>query len=677
MHEAARTAGTRGNTSGLWWPWRALHLVALWTVSLVEPVVGAIGDTPEYFTARDLGRTEALLLYGVMVFALPAAMLLAEGLIGRLLGARAQRLTHLVMIGGLAGLIGLRAAKSAELSTPLPDGWLFVVLAGALAGVAFAVVYARFGVARTFVSALGFAPLILLPAYLDDVPGSPPAPELQASNDTPVLVVVFDEFPTTMLVDGKRRLDTESFPNFGRLAADSTWYRNATTVWDVSESAVAAVLTGQAANPGPPDPSTFPENLLSVRRERKSEAIEPWTGLCYDAVCQDLTPRRGNDADTLHELVKLGAITVWPRNFPLREPALEDLGPERLDSAQHAQRLISSLDAQGGIVRFAHLILPHRPWLYQPSGARYASNWIDADHKLSDPYLGAMNPPWPELTKVGEMRHIVQAQFADTIVGRIIDRLKELDVYDETMLVVVADHGARYTAGEPIRALTTADFASIAGMPLFVKYPGQTEGEVSDRLARTSDIAPTVVDVIGAGELPSSGESLLRPAATPKELSITTGHLYCEEDSAGEPNCMQTATALSEQFLAQARRAARRKARMFGGPGLPGLYGSPRLLGRPAHTLRRCESRRLQPDEFELLQPPSKVVPPALVFGTVEGPAPEAIAISVAGEVVATAEPYQPEDGAFEFMALLPEAAAEELNGSLPKIHLISAAADC
>ncbi len=674
MDPAARTADTRS----LGWQWRALHLVALWTVSLVEPVVGSIGDTPEFFTARDLGLGEALFLYAAMVFALPAAMLLAEGLVGRLVGDRAQRLTHLVMIGGLAGLIGLRAAKSAELSTPLPDGWVFVVLAGALAGVAFAVVYARFGIARTFTSALAFAPLILLPAYLDHVPGSPPAPELEASNDTPVLVVVFDEFPTTMLVDGKRRLDTESFPNFGRLAADSTWYRNATTVWDASASSVAAVLTGQAANPAPPDPSAFPENLLSVKRELPSVAVEPWTGLCYDPVCEDITPGgRSTIPQTLREVGKLGAITVWPRGFPLREPVLADLPrPDILKPDQHAQALLGSLDAQGGVVRFAHLILPHRPWLRQPSGARYASNWIDADHERRVPFTGPINPPWPELTKVGQMRHIVQAQFADTIVGSIIDRLKELGVYDETMLVIVADHGVRYTADEPLRAFTTTDFASIAGVPLFVKYPGPPSGTVSDRLARTTDIAPTVVDVIGAGELPLSGESLLRPGATPKELSITTEHLYCEGDRA-EPNCGQTATASSKEFLAQARWAARRKERRFGGAGLPRLYGSPQLLGRPAHTLRRCESRRLQPNEFELLQPPSDDVPPALVFGSVEGPAPEAIAISVGGDVVATADPYQPEGGAFEFMALLPEPAAEELDGGAPGVHLISAAADC
>ncbi len=676
MDAAPRTAGGRF----LGWPWRAVHLVALWTVSLVEPVVGSIGDTPEFFTARDHGFAEALFLYVAMVFVPPVAMLLAEGLIGRLFGDRAQRLTHLAIIGGLAGLIGLRAAKSAELSTPLPDGWVFVVLAGALVAVVFAVVYARFGIVRTFTSALGFAPFILLPAYLDDVPGSPPAPQLEASNDTPVLVVVFDEFPTTTLVDGKRRLDTESFPNFGRLAADSTWYRNATAVWDTSAFAVGAVLTGQGASAEPPDPSAFPENLLSVKTDRPSVAVEPWTGFCYDPVCEDVTPgERSTTAQTLRELGKLGAITVWPRGFPLREPVIADLPrPNILQPDQHAQALLSSLDAQGGVVRFAHLILPHSPWLRQPSGARYASNWIDADHQRNVPFTGHINPPWPELTKVGQMRHIVQAQFADTIVGLLIDRLKELGVYDETMLVIVADHGARYTAGEPQRVPTTTDFASIAGVPLFVKYPGKPAGEVSDRLVRTSDVAPTVADVVGAGELPSSGESLQGPGAAPKELSITAG-LLCQQGSA-EPGCRgfgRTVTVSSKEFVAQARQLARLKERRFGGAGLPGLYGSPQLLGRPAKTLRRCESGRLQPGEFKLLKPPSQDVAPALVFGSVEGPAPEAIAISVGGEVVATTDPYQPGGGVFEFMALLPEPAAEELDGGTPSVHVITATADC
>jgi hypothetical protein len=56
------------------------------------------------------------------------------------------------------------------------------------------------------------------------------------------VLIVFDEFPSTDLMGKDRRLDRRRFPNFARLAADATWYRNATTVYDTTFSAVPAIL---------------------------------------------------------------------------------------------------------------------------------------------------------------------------------------------------------------------------------------------------------------------------------------------------------------------------------------------------------------------------------------------------------------------------------------------------
>ena len=41
------------------------------------------------------------------------------------------------------------------------------------------------------------------------------------------------------------------------------------------------------------------------------------------------------------------------------------------------------------------------------------------------------------------------AVFVDDLTGRMLDRLEQLGMLDEVMIVVVSDHGENFEAGEP------------------------------------------------------------------------------------------------------------------------------------------------------------------------------------------------------------------------------------
>jgi len=43
----------------------------------------------------------------------------------------------------------------------------------------------------------------------------------------------------------KGHIDSVRYPNFAALAASSTWYRNATTMYDITDWSVPAILSGQ------------------------------------------------------------------------------------------------------------------------------------------------------------------------------------------------------------------------------------------------------------------------------------------------------------------------------------------------------------------------------------------------------------------------------------------------
>ena len=69
---------------------------------------------------------------------------------------------------------------------------------------------------------------------------------------------------------------------------------------------------------------------------------------------------------------------------------------------------------------------------------------------------------------------------------------------DEALLVVIADHGYAFEMGVHRPAhRDRANVDEVAPVPLFVKAPGQSEGEVDESLVRNIDIVPTIADLLG------------------------------------------------------------------------------------------------------------------------------------------------------------------------------------
>src|SRR5829696_890382 len=74
-------------------------------------------------------------------------------------------------------------------------------------------------------------------------------PASSAQRHPPVVVVVFDEFPTDDLLGPGGQIDAERFPNFAELASMSTWFPNGHTVYDSTFKAVPSILDGRLPKP--------------------------------------------------------------------------------------------------------------------------------------------------------------------------------------------------------------------------------------------------------------------------------------------------------------------------------------------------------------------------------------------------------------------------------------------
>lgn len=109
-------------------------------------------------------------------------------------------------------------------------------------------------------------------------------------------------------------------------------------------------------------------------------------------------------------------------------------------------------------------------------------------------------------------------RYADDQVGRALETLKRLGVYDETLIVVNADHGENmmeHNAHFEHREC----YDTTIRVPLIVKLPralqsSANRGAVVEALVGHVDLTPTILDLVGAREIPPSDGVSLKPILT-------------------------------------------------------------------------------------------------------------------------------------------------------------------
>ena len=116
------------------------------------------------------------------------------------------------------------------------------------------------------------------------------------------------------------------------------------------------------------------------------------------------------------------------------------------------------------------------------------------------------------------------SSFTDDNVGAVLRRLKELGLYDNTLIVFLGDHG--YHNGEQGLWCKSTNFEPACNAPLIIKPPFSRKGRRVDSPVSFVDIVPTLCKACGV-DVPEGacGEDLLGPSHSPWVFSqITHSH---------------------------------------------------------------------------------------------------------------------------------------------------------
>lgn len=145
-------------------------------------------------------------------------------------------------------------------------------------------------------------------------------------------------------------------------------------------------------------------------------------------------------------------------------------------------------------------------------------NWIDSDvfalHKQHvGPHcaneLNMFNdqsfPQWPRflgsLESLEDVKKLIDGYdcgvaYADQLAGQIFDKLKELGIYEDTAIIITADHGENLGELGIYSEHATAD-QPCCHIPLVLKWPGGKKGHVDNGLHYNLDLVPTMADLFG------------------------------------------------------------------------------------------------------------------------------------------------------------------------------------
>jgi len=624
---------------------RAVHLVVLWAYGVSQPVFSLIEGNPEFLAVRGLTRT-GVIVFGLSLVLVPPLIAVAlEWLVARV-SRVVGNVLHVVFLLLFLIPVGLQVAKLVEPRTP--DTALLIVWATCVGG---ATAYVMFRLVRLFVSFALVLPVIGLITFVATVPVATEEAEaapVHAMSDPPIVLLVLDELPASSLMTREAEIDEVRYPNFARIARDGTWYRNATAVHDFSTSAVPSILTGELSREVElPTYSDHPRNLFTLLGATYELRVhESWTRLCPLALCPRGLGAQLRQADDLYEDVGVAFLhKVLPRSMIASVPPTftgydEEPFDEFVDELPEAHR---------ATLHFVHLLLPHAPWHLLPSGHAYG--FSDSSEGLEYPSGVWNRDTW--LVEQAYQRHLLQVGYADSLLGRVLRSLEENGLYDQALVIVVADHGASFRPGVPRRSVTRENLADIAGVPLIIKYPQQHRGGADTRPARTIDVLPTIADVLGL-RLPWQvrGRSLLE-SGTPREVVV-----HGKDDVVRAP---------VSELVREQRVAVRRKSALFG-EGADSLYRigeHTELLGtRTPDDVHRSTTTRVrfqEGDRFVDVHTASRFLP-TRVSGIVEGGEVvrgTELAIAVNGRIVALGQCFRAVGGQI-FRVLVPESSLRD-----------------
>jgi hypothetical protein len=270
-------------------------------------------------------------------------------------------------------------------------------------------------------------------------------------------------------------------PNIDRLAAHAIRFENARSQSSWTQGSVSSFMT-----------SRYPQTVLP--REGKLYSSELTMDQRLPTMGQILK-EAGYDTGAVISNAMLISIPGWSKGYDYWDSSqcFADISSPGVLS-----RTLKWLDSNENKRFFLYTLFmdPHSPYC-KHKGFDFDSNYAGPMRNVVDFGIDSSN----HIKLPCSLEHIQSSYdseiaFTDYHIGLLLDSLKRRGLYDDSLIVFLGDHGEELRDhGRFFHGLTL--YRELLHVPLIIKLPHQTRGEVVTKLYPLIDLLPTVLQAIG------------------------------------------------------------------------------------------------------------------------------------------------------------------------------------
>ena len=185
---------------------------------------------------------------------------------------------------------------------------------------------------------------------------------------------------------------------------------------------------------------------------------------------------------------------------------------------------------------------PHEPWTPPAEFDRYTDPGYRGKRIILPPGGPADAVMTPEEIAHTRGLYAGEVAYVDHYVGRLLQRLRDLDLLDRSLVLLLADHGHPLADHGKFLKGTDRLYNELLKVPCLLRFPGGAHGgRRLTALAQFHDVMPTLLDALGVAHDPDAfnGRSLLpliRGEVERVRDAIVTGY------HRGRDRCVRTET---------------------------------------------------------------------------------------------------------------------------------------
>lgn len=370
-----------------------------------------------------------------------------------------------------------------------------------------------------------------------------------------VYLLIIDELALGPMLNENLDINDSIFPNFSRLQEKSTWYTEFKTVASNTLFATPAIFSGLNPQGAHADPTAinYPRSVFTaLAKSFEIHSFEPYTRVCPIKICGrpglDVTATSTTVQDSFKRSIRryryvfsdliavLGNTLLPPsvskRFFPNLDGRWSDFyGLQVRDSLDVESQVnndlielgIGGLDAiewkkLSGDLRTE---LPEAIQLLEPTDSRsfWMIHWVPPHghdrspdgtlYSRSLPYEMSYESTNPHLQTLRRQQYVLQTMYVDKVLGDFMDKLITENLWDQSLIVVTSDHGMSFAPGDrrgrsfrsdanpDLLKAHSVELIDTLPIPLFIKFPNQTQGQKDLRTSSIVDIFPTILFTLG------------------------------------------------------------------------------------------------------------------------------------------------------------------------------------